>query len=250
MPMRKKLVNLPKLASPTMEQVLDEFLSAQRKRLNLRAFTQYSHIIDLFKNCMNSYGYQSLTKAESALFEKHFNATGDQRRQFCQIFGPDKIIENIGEFLSYFMIRKVIAGRDLMRAAGTVTKKLSAWLTEAGYVPLREAEEGGRIGAEAARELPRADRVAYMLFQSTQSLSMNPNEVDEEDYIDFDHFVISRIEPGRIWLEPLLGEGTFGPISVPEKATEMLREGWEMSCALGRIRGRWRIMEMGSVYPL
>ena len=72
----------------------------------------------------------------------------------------------------------------------------------------------------------------------------------EDDYIDFDHFVISRIEPGKIWLEPSYEAGLFGPISVPKKATEMLREGWEMSCALGRIQGRWRIMEMGSVYPL
>ena len=32
------------------------------------------------------------------------------------------------------MIRKVIAGRDLKRAAGSVTKKLSKWLAEKGYV--------------------------------------------------------------------------------------------------------------------
>lgn len=31
------------------------------------------------------------------------------------------------------MVRKVIPGKDLMRAAGTVTKKLAAWLAEKSY---------------------------------------------------------------------------------------------------------------------
>jgi len=77
-----------------------------------------------------------------------------------------------------------------------------------------------------------------------------PKLADLDDYIDFDHFVISRIEPGKIWLKPLLDKGTFGPISVPKKATELLREGWEISCALGLSRRKWWIVEMGNVYPL
>jgi len=38
------------------------------------------------------------------------------------------------EFLGYFMPRKVMCGKDLMQAAGTVTKKLAKWLAEKGYV--------------------------------------------------------------------------------------------------------------------
>ena len=41
------------------------------------------------------------------------------------IFGPEKIPGNVAEFLDYFMVRKVMCGKDLMRAAGTVMKKLA-----------------------------------------------------------------------------------------------------------------------------
>lgn len=248
--MAKKIVDLPKLADPTIEKVLDEFLADQHKRLRPRTLKLYDNIIGLLKSCLNSYAYQSLAKAESALFEKHFDAEGEQHREFCQIFGPDKILENLGEFLGYFMIRKVIAGEELMRAAGSVTGKLSKWLTESGYVSQSEAKEAAQESAKASKDLPKAERSARLIYESTERLPFDPNEIDEDDYIDFDHFVISRIEPGKIWLVPSYEAGLFGPISVPKKATEMLREGWEMSCALGRIRGRWRIMEMGSVYPL
>ena len=40
------------------------------------------------------------------------------------MFGPEKIAENLGEFLDYFMVRKVIAGQELLKASGTVTGKL------------------------------------------------------------------------------------------------------------------------------
>lgn len=246
--MAKKIFDLPKLADRTIEQVLDEFLADQHKRLKPRTLKLYKDVIGLLKNCLNSYAYQSLAKAESAVFEKHFNAEGEQHREFCQIFGPDKILENLGEFVDYFMIRKVMAGEELMRAAGSVTRKLSKWLAESGYVRQSEAKEAARKSAKASRDLPKAERAARLIYESTKRLPIDPNEIDEDDYIDFDHFVVARIEPGKIWLEPSYEAGIFGPISVPKKATELLGEGWEISCALGLSRRKWWIVEMGNVY--
>ena len=37
---------------------------------------------------------------------------------------------------------------------------------------------------------------------------------------------------------------------LPKEATSLLKEGWELSCALGRIRGQWRILEIANVYPM
>jgi hypothetical protein len=36
---------------------------------------------------------------------------------------------------------------------------------------------------------------------------------------------------------------------VPKAATELLRQGWQMSCSLARIRGTWHLFEMANVYP-
>jgi hypothetical protein len=124
---------------PNIESVLSEFLCDQEKRLSERTYRNYLEVVELFKHSLNGYGYQALDKEERALFDE---AYGGDDEAFVHQFGPDKIVENLGEFLSYFMVRKVIAGQELLRAAGTVTKKLVKWLGERGYVEAEDVAEG------------------------------------------------------------------------------------------------------------
>ena len=49
---------------------------------------------------------------------------------FTRLFGPDKNTAHLGEFLGYFMIRKVIVPATLTAAARRVTKDLVEWLAE------------------------------------------------------------------------------------------------------------------------
>ena len=156
--MAAKITRLPQPASHTIEQVFDEFLGDQRRRLRPRTLSKYEDVLGLLRDHLNGYAYQSLSTAEAALFDRYYNAPGDKHLEFCQLFGPDKIVANLGGFLGYFMIRKVVAGQDLKRAAGTVTKKLSTWLAAQGHVAEDEAQEGADLGAEAARDLPKAER--------------------------------------------------------------------------------------------
>jgi len=62
---------------------------------------------------------------------------------------------------------------------------------------------------------------------------------------------ITKLEPGKLWLEyPDIGDNKIlGHISVPQSATKLLKEGWDLSCGLGRARGKWHIIEMWNVYP-
>lgn len=249
--MAQKPVRVPRPANPNIEELLQEFLADQKRRLKPATFADYESVIALFRSYLNSYAYEGLSRAESALFEQHDNAKGKEHREFCRLFWPDKIVENFGGFLGYFMIRKVLGGADLKRAAGTVTKKLAQWLENNRYVPTAVAREGAQEGTAAARDLPRADRAAQLLFEAANHAAVNPNALSEKDYQDFDHYTIVRIEPGRLWMKPFTGGAAqpIGPISVPEKATALLRAGWDLSCSLGRVRGQWRIIEMGNVYP-
>lgn len=249
--MAAKIVKLAQPASPNIDQVFEEFIAEQGKRLKRRTLSQYRNVLDLLRHHLNGYAYEGLSKAESALFDRYYNAKGEKHREFCQLFGPDKIVENLGSFLGYFMIRKVMAGEDLKRAAGTVTKKLSKWLASKGYVSDEKAQEGADEGAEAARDLPKAERATKILQDTVDDLAVAPNDLSDEDYLEFDHFTIGRLEPGRLWIE--LYEGgkrhSYGPIPVPNSATNLLRKGWDISCSLGRVRGKWRIVEVANVYP-
>lgn len=248
--MARKTISLPLPANPNIEQVLQEFLAEQKRLLKPATFSKYDSVIDLFRSFLDGYAYEGLSRVESALFEKHYNAQGEEHREFCQLFGPEKLVENFGGFLGYFMIRKVLGGEELKRAAGTVTKKLSQWLAEKRYTSQEAASEGAEEGAAAARNLPRAERAARLLYEDADRAALDPTTLSDEDYQDFDHYTIVKIEPGKLWVESFTGgDELIGPVRVPEKATTLLRAGWNISCSLGRTRGRWRLLEVGNVYP-
>jgi hypothetical protein len=249
--MDAKIVRLPRPAEPNIRRVLEEFLEDQRKRLAAGTLARYEAVLDLLRSHLNGYAHEGLSKPEAAHFDRAYNAEGKEHREFCDLFGPEKIVENLDGFLGYFMIRKVIAGEDLLRAAGTVTKKLSKWLAGKGYVSLEDAGEATETSAAAARDLPRAERAAHILRDAAERLGIDVARLADEDYLEFDHFTIARVEPGRLWLE-VRGDRKMrvrGPIPAPVTATRWLRPGWAISCSLGRVRKSWRLLEVANVYP-
>jgi hypothetical protein len=66
-------------------------------------------VLDVFSGYLNGYGHEFLSASEAARFERSHNAEGEAHREFCELFGPEKIVESLDNFLGY-MIRKVIAG--------------------------------------------------------------------------------------------------------------------------------------------
>jgi len=232
------------ITQPTISEVLQEFLDEQRQRLKPRTFARYEDVIELFEASMNGYAYNSLDEEEGALFDELYN---EQHVEFCDVFGPEKILGNVGEFLDYFMVRKVIASQELLKAAGTVTKKLARWLEERDYATAEEAEMAVETGAEAARSLPKAEKLAGLFYDFAHSQS--PGKVLER--ID-DRFDIERVEPGKLWLSGWMsrGKGTIGPIAVPREITDLAEEGWSVTLWLGRTRRGWKILDVGNVYPM
>ncbi|MBC8446459.1 MAG: hypothetical protein H8D78_01795 [Chloroflexi bacterium] len=231
------------IAQPTISEVLQQFLDDQSRRLEPRTFARYEDVIGLLQHSINGYAYNRLRAEESALFDALYG----QGLQFCDVFGPEKILDNIGEFLDYFMVRKVIAGQELLRAAGTVTKKLARWLQEKGYAAAEEAEMAVELGGEAARSLPRAEELANLLYDFAHS---QPSE-ELLERVD-DRFTIERVESGKLWLSGWLSprRGTIGPIAVPREITDLAEEGWAVTLWLGRTPRGWKILDVGNVYPM
>jgi len=95
--------------------VLGEFLAEPRERLSARTFRNDDEVVELLRHSLDGYAYNSLDGDERRRWEKAFEC-GDEGA-FCHLFGPEKIPEHLGEFLAYFMVRKVIAGQELLRAS-------------------------------------------------------------------------------------------------------------------------------------
>jgi hypothetical protein len=227
--------------TPTIDAALDAFLADQRERLSERTMRSYEDVVDLLRDSLNGYGPNGLEKADHRRWQKAYD--GGDEEAFCHLFGPERIVEHLGEFLGYFMVRKVWASQELLRSAGTVTKKLARWLHEHSYVGPEEREEAVEQGTRAARNLPRAERLANLLYE--QSRSTPPFDADAlgpKDLVE-DYLVIQRVEPGALYFY-----GGIGPLEVSERASELAQVGWGVSATLARLDKTWRVVEVGNVY--
>lgn len=229
-------------AAVTIDDAFDAFLAEQRKRLSPKTLRNYEDVVHLLRDSLNNYAYDSLGKSERKRWRTAFDA-GDEEA-YCHLFGPEKIVDHLGEFLGWFMVRKVMAGQELLRASGTVTKKLAAWLHEQGHITDEQREAATGRGAEAARDLPSADRLGSLLHDEMQKTPrFDVDDIPEEHWIE-DFLAIERVEPGKLWFE-----GGIGPVAVSKEASDLAQVGWGVNVVLAQWRGRWYIVELGFVYP-
>ena len=232
---------LVKPASKPIKAVLKEFLADQRERLKSTTLRRYESVIELFEASMDGYAYQYLDEAETALFEARYNAEGEEHREFCELFGPEKIPENVGEFLGYFMPRKVLCGKDLLRAAGTVTRKLGRWLAERGYVGDENAEAMSERGAHASKNLPAAATLSDMLAAHAAASSGRVSETVEG------HFDVLAIGEASLGLREMMQDAKV-TVPVPPAAARLCQPGWRISGCVGRTPRGWRLVEVWNVY--
>lgn len=219
----------------TISQVFEEFLSDQEAQLSPRTVSKYESIISLFESYLESYwpGHDQ---------DEYDRITGEGGT-FCGTFGPEEITGGYGEFLGYFMPRKVMCGKETMKAAGTVTKKLAKWLAEKGYV--EDTTVAQERAQEATRDLPAAQDVLALLEQYVDE-NIPGSYRDEVE----DHFWIKKIEPGKLWLEPLtMFDKVIGPVPVPEEVTEICQKMWDISGVVAKTGRGWRLLEVWNVTP-
>lgn len=226
----------------TIDEALDAFLVEQEERLSERTFRTYREVVELFRRCMNDYGHSSLAPLESKRWERAYE--GGDEDAFTRLFGPEKIPAEVGQFLGWYVIRKVMAGQELARACGTVTKKLGRWLEDNELIDAGAAADMVERGADASDELPKAERLADLLYRESRKLSSAQiRSVTDDDWIE-DQLLIERVESGELWFE-----GDIGPVIVPGQVSDLARSGWMVTISLARIGGEWRIAEVGNVYP-
>ena len=231
----------------TIRDALKEFL-AETGEGNRRSMSSPFMIIDLFGTCLDEYAHEDLNEIEQARVDKEWS---DDNR-FCDMFGPDYIQPyHINSFLSTFVIRKVMGTKGFLKACGPVMEKLAAWLLAKGHWnedTMRHYRE--LVGDNAGGKLVACGELTQSLLDYVEN---HPVPDDGEDFDDDDYFhdqlTIKKVEPSRLIFDEMLDGGGDITISLPKSVTGKARTGWMVTMEVVRIKGKWRILGIGNVYP-
>jgi hypothetical protein len=218
----------------TISDIFQEFLADQKDRISHKTFSKYQNVISLYKSYLEGYW-----PGHDGEYDKVTKAGGT----YCDTFGAEDATSGYDEFLGYFMPRKVMCGKELMQAAGTVTKKLAKWLVEKGYS--KDTEDAQEQAGRAAKDLPNTQEVLDLLEGYLEWNS--PDRHGEEIQ---DHFWIEKIEPGKLWLNPMTAHpSVIGPVPVPEEVTQLCQPMWDIGGVVAKVGKGWRLIEVWNVSP-
>lgn len=234
---------LGEMEMKTIKQVFKEFLKEQKSRLKPKTLRGYEDGIFLFQDYLNGYAYQYLDREDSELFDKLYNERG---KEFCEIFSPDKIGgTEISEFLNYFMIRKVMGSKELMKTVSRVMKKLIKWMHEKRYMEEEDYNYGSEIANRAKDELPQCEELAGLIWECCEYGEYEEYTETVEGYLQ-----VIKIEPGKLWFEDYMGsEKKIRPVHVDHEISSLCKVGWVINLVLGKTRKGWKMLESGNVYP-
>jgi UDP-glucose 4-epimerase len=115
-----------------IKEVFGQFLSEQKSKLAPKTYRDYASVIDLFASQLDGYAWNNLDDANKA-----YNKAQKQGKSFIDLYDHKHIEGNVGEFLDYFVPRKVIAGDDfILKTCPRVIRKLLKWMRDKQLVNL------------------------------------------------------------------------------------------------------------------
>jgi hypothetical protein len=219
----------------TIDQLFKEFLADQKTRLSPKTHRRYEDIIHLYRSYLESYWPDHS--------QKEYDAITSAQGTYCGTFGPEDLTSGFSGFLDDFMPRKVIGGDEMMKAAGTVIKRLAKWLVAKGYT--EDDESMREMIGEAAHDLRASQKLLDLLVDWLAETA----PVDAERQIE-GHFIIKRTGPKEIWLDPVLcGDTEVGPIPIPARIAKACKGGWDVGGVVGLSKQGWRLIEVWNISP-
>jgi len=227
-----------------LKKILDNFLSDQDERLSKRTYNDYSNVISLFEDYLNSYAYNFLPEEEQDNFEeKAIFGEGN----YCEMYAIDKLSSmQIDDFMTDFMIRKVMAEKYLMKKTVTVMRRFSKWLKNNDYI----TEEKFNIIYSTVNEkkdiLPNAVELSDLIYDESIK-----NEFNKYNSYVEGNYAITKIKPGKLWVKDYIEGGEeVGPVVVTKKITDLTEKDFFVYLELGEKNGKYYIVNSGHVYPV
>jgi hypothetical protein len=115
-----------------IKEVFAQFLSEQKSKLAPKTYRDYESVIDLFENQLDGYAWNGIDDGEKA-----YDEAKKQKKSFIDLYDHTHIEDNVGEFLDYFVPRKVMSGDEfILKTCPRVIRKLLKWMRDKKLVDL------------------------------------------------------------------------------------------------------------------
>ena len=115
-----------------IKEVFEQFLSEQRSKLAPKTYRDYELVIELFANQLEGYAWNNLDNGDKAYAEAQ-----KKGKSFLEIYDHTHLEDNVGEFLDYFVPRKVMAGNEFtLKTCPRVVRKRLRWMRNKKRVEL------------------------------------------------------------------------------------------------------------------
>jgi hypothetical protein len=211
------------------------FLDESSREHISKTTQKYETVLDLFSEYLLGYGEVSYEEDKN---EEIILTADTKELEFGHASG----------FLDWFLIRKVMGPRWILKEAPNIIKKYYKWLDGRGLLFKGVMEEVIEITRDAAKALPRVEKAATLLFKLCEANSNRYMEVDfdDDDYMEGYGEVIGIIKD-KLHLD-YEGE-KIGPIQITEEISKLLKKGDTVNLAVGRRGKIWYPLEVGNVYP-
>ena len=206
-----------------------------------------SAVIRVFESYLDGWAHEDLNPFERQRFERDYS----DGRRFCDIFDASHIKpHHLSAMLGHHAIRHGPSTRGFLKAVGPVMRKLAQWLTEQGFWTAEDRRWYGElVGDNPGRDLSACEQFAGLLQEYVARHGREvPDEVPDENYYD-DQFTIADVEPGKLQLDALIAGDEPIVLHLPKSVTSKAKAGWSVTLELARIRGKWRVLGAGGVYP-
>ena len=230
----------------TIGETLQQFLEESGQG-NTGSTASPSAVIRVFESYLNGWAHEDLNPFERQRFEKEYSET----RRFCDIFDATRIKpHHLNAMVGHHAIRQGPSTKGFLKAVGPVMRKLASWLSEKRFWTAEDQRWYRElVGDDPGRDLPDCEQFAHVLFQYVERHPANaPEDLPDGDYHN-DQFTIIKIEPGQLHLDALQeGEAPI-VLRLPKSVTAKAKPGWSVLFELARVRGTWRILGVGNVYP-
>lgn len=137
----------------TIRRVMTEFLDWRAPTLEPDEGSTYRETIALFERSINAHGTRALAERDRSIYRAYYVRGKGYRRQFSEVFGPEKIPAEIRYFLRRFLGKAVSTDVDVLERAPSVVADLCSWLVWKSYIPEDDMEAAiDELGALGARD--------------------------------------------------------------------------------------------------